>query len=309
VAGASTEPSAASGVETASAQTPTRRSTAESPQAGSAPTLLDGKAELDGKKNRWTAAIRPLPAIMNWLEERKLAVTIMLFTFLALKVIVAAKGDIPTALGIFQTTNPAVTVIGGLLSGLPLGAVAALLAFGYRAAKESSLEGYALVAAAAVACFFVTPWPILPASLVVATLSGYTMRYRQRLVRIQGKRWQRRGALLILVPCLVIFLYIAFLTAWRVLYDVWLPHEAVTLKSGRVELGYVLSENADWISILRSGQRRLVLYPNVEVENRVECQLHRHGVLAGLTAWQVLGAPTWTAEGGPDCPRAFKGNP
>ena len=233
----------------------------------------------------------------------------MLFTFLAVKVIVAAKGDIPTALSIFQTTNPAVTVIGGLLSGLPLGAVAVLLTFGYRAAKESSLEGYALATAAAVACFFVTPWPILSASLVVATLSGYTMRYRQRLVRTQGKRWQRWGTLLILVPCLAVFLYIAFLTVWRVLYDVWLPHEAVTLRSGRVEVGYVLSENADWISILRSGQRRLVLYRDAQVENRVECELHRHGVLADFTAWQVLGPPAWTAAGEPDCPRAFKGNP
>jgi hypothetical protein len=293
----------------ASAQTPAQGSTAESIQADAAPPLLDGKAKPEEKGSRWSDAIKPLPAVLNKLEERKLTVTIMLFAFVALKVIVVAKGDIPTALGIFQTTNPAVTVIGGLLSGLPLGAVAVLVTFGYRAAKESSLEGYALATAAAAACFFVTPWPILPASLVVATLGGYTMRHRQRLTGTQGKRWRRRGTLLILIPCLVVFLFITYLTIWRVLYDVWLPHEAVTLRSGRVEVGYVLSENADWISILRSGQRRLVLYRDAQVENRVECQLHRHGLLAGLTAWQVLGSPAWTAAGEPDCPRAYKSSP
>jgi len=76
----------------------------------------------------------------------------LLFTFLALKVIVAAKGDIPTALGIFQTTNPAVTVIGALLSGLPLGAVATVVIISYLAAKGASLQCCTLAAAAALAC-------------------------------------------------------------------------------------------------------------------------------------------------------------
>lgn len=278
--------------------------------ASATPVVVDGATDpRKGDSSRWSEAVKPLPEVLRKLEERKLTVTILLFAFLALKVIVVAKGDIPTALGIFQTTNPAVTVLGGLLSGLPLGAVAVLLAFGYRAAKEGSLEGYALAAAATVACFFVTPWTILVASLAVAPAAGYTMRRRQRLGETQGARWQRRGTLVILVPCLAIFLYITFLTVGRVLYDVWLPHEAITLHSGRVEVGYVLSENANWISILRSGQRRLVLYRDAQVLKRAQCQLHRHGLLAGLTAWQVLGPPAFTATVEPDCPRAFKGNP
>ena len=294
----------------ASAQTPGPGPTAEPTQAGAAPALLDGKTKLRVKeKSRWSDAVTPLPAVLKQLEERKLAVTILLFTFLAVKVIVVAKGDIPTALGIFQTTNPAVTVIGALLSGLPLGTVAVLVIVGYRAAKEASLEGYALAVAAAFAGLFVTPWPIWAASLVVAPVAGYTMRQRQRLKRTQGKRWQKWGTLLILIPCLAVFLFIACVTTWRVLYDVWLPHEAVTLHSGRVEVGYVLSDNANWVSILRSGQRRLVLYRETQVEKRAECKLHRHGVLADLTAWQALGPPAWTAAGEPDCPHPFRGNP
>jgi hypothetical protein len=275
-----------------------------------APAVVDGAARPRHEDSaRWSEAVKPLPAVLSKLEERKLTVTILLFAFLALKVIVVAKGDIPTALGIFQTTNPAVTVLGGLLSGLPLGAVAILLGFGYRAAKEGSLEGYALAAVATVACFFVTPWTILAACLAVAPAAGYTMRQRQRLPKTRGARWPRRGTLIILIPCLAIFLYITVLTVGRVLYDVWLPHEAITLHNGRVEVGYVLSENANWISILRSGQRRMVLYRDSQVLERAQCQLHRHGLLAGLTAWQVLGPPAWTATVEPDCPRAFKGTP
>lgn len=294
----------------ASAQPPEPGLTAESTQAGAATAQLDGRARPRVKEeSRWLDAVQPLPAILSQLEKRKLVVTILLFAFLALKVSVVAKGDIPTALGIFQSTNPAVTVIGALLSGLPLGAVGVLVIVGYRAAKEASLAGYALAVAAALACFFVTPWPILAASLVVAPVAGYTMRQRQRLARTQGKRWQRRGTLVILIPCLAVFLFIACVTTWRVLYDVWLPHEAVTMRSGHVEVGYVLSDNANWVSILRSGQRRLVIYREIQVEKRAECQLHRHGLLADLTAWQALGPRAWTAASEPDCPHPFRGNP
>jgi len=279
-------------------------------QGDPGPSAADGRPELPVTENsRWADAVKPLPAIVNWLEKRKLVVTILLFVFLALKVIVAAKGDIPTALGIFQTTNPAVTAIGALMAGLPLGAVAVLVIVGYRAAREVSWEGYALAVTAALVCFFVTPWPILAACLVVAPVAGYTMRLRRRLGCARGERWQKPATLLILIPCLVVFLCIACVTSWRVMYDVWLPHEEIKLQSGRVEVGYVLSDNGDWISILRSGQRRVVRYREADVEKRVLCQLHRHGVLADLTAWQALGPAAWTAATEPDCPRGFRGNP
>jgi hypothetical protein len=152
---------------------------AELTRDGSAPTPVDGQAKPDVKENsRWADAVKPLPAVLNRMEKHALTVTVLLFAFIALKTIVMSRGDIPAALDIFQTTNPAVTVIGALLSALPLAAVAVLAVIGYRAAKEGSSKGYALAVAAALMCFFVTPWPVLIASLVVAPLAGYAMRQR-----------------------------------------------------------------------------------------------------------------------------------
>lgn len=261
------------------------------------------------EESRWSGAIKPLPAILKQLEARKLTLTILLFAFLILKVLVPAKGDIPTALAIFQTTSLAVTVIGALLSALPLVAVAVLVLIGYRAARNASLEGYALAAAAALVCFFVTPWPVLAASVLIAPLAGYTVRQRQRLIRARGPYWQRLGTLLVLAPCLIVFAYIAGMATWRVLYDVWLPHEMVTLQSGRVEVGYVLNDNSTWIPILRSGERRVVRYRETQVKERALCQLRPKGLLANLTAWQALGPHTLTAVNQPVCPHGFRGNP
>jgi hypothetical protein len=295
----------------ASAQIPDPDVVAKSAQDGSASSApTEGSAKLPGKEeSRWSEAVKPLPAVLKQLEERKLTVSILLFAFLILKVIVPAKGDIPTALAIFQTTSLAVTVIGALLSALPLVAVAVLVLIGYRAARNASLEGYALAVVAVLVCFFLTPWPVLAASVVVAPIAGYTMRQRQRLARTRGPRWQKLGTLLVLAPCLIVFVYIAGMTTWRVLYDVWLPHEMVTLQSGRVEVGYVLNDNSNWIPILRSGERRLVRYRETQVNNRALCQLRPKGLLANLTAWQALGPHTLTAVNQPVCPHGFRGNP
>lgn len=111
-------------------------------QDGTAPATADGQPKPPvKKKSRWADAVEPLPAVLNQLEKHALTVTILLFTFVALKAIVMSRGDIPAALGIFQATNPAVTVIGALLSALPLAAVAVLVIIGYRAVKEASSQG------------------------------------------------------------------------------------------------------------------------------------------------------------------------
>ena len=280
--------------------------------AGDGPPPARAKGDAsppDQEESCWLRAIKPLPAILGHLEERKLSVTILLFIFLVLKVIVPAKGDIPTALAIFQTTSLAVTIIGALLSALPLLAVVVLVIFGYQAARNVSFQGSALAIAAVLVCFFVTPWPLLAASIIVAPVAGYIMRQRQRLALTRGSRWLKLGTLLILGPCLAVFTYIAALTTWRVLYDVWLPHEVLTFRSGRVEVGYVLNDNTSWIPILRSGERRLVRYPATQLENRALCQLRPKGLLANKTAWQALGPHTLTTISQPACPHGFSGSP
>ena len=135
------------------------------------------------------------------------------------------------------------------------------------------------------------------------------MRRRQRLIRSQRSRWRKWMTLFVLIPCLVIFLIIAGATVWKVMYDVWLPHEMVALHSGRVEVGYVLGDNGNWVSILRAGERRLVLYRETQVDERVLCQLRTQNPYSDLTTWQVLARRSWTARSQQACPQGFRGNP
>ena len=67
------------------------------------------------------------------------------------------------------------------------------------------------------------------------------------------------------------------------LYAVWLPHEILTLakrmptlaKQGprpRVMVGYVLSDSNGWVSLLRTGERRIYRFRSEDITARVLCR-------------------------------------
>jgi hypothetical protein len=89
---------------------------------------------------------------------------------------------------------------------------------------------------------------------------------------------------------------IAVFATMAMLYSVWMPHESVRLSSGqqpRREVGYVLAEEpAGWITILRSGEHRIVWYPGSQVTSQVLCQRGGHGFGSQLadssTLWDLV---------------------
>ncbi len=111
----------------------------------------------DPTERGWSQALEPLPEALDWLDEHKLVATLLLFGFASLKVVVVSKGDIPTALAILQTAGPVSIIVGSLLSGLPLLALAILVAVVYRSVREESRRGYLLALAPLVACVFLAP--------------------------------------------------------------------------------------------------------------------------------------------------------
>jgi len=51
----------------------------------------------------------------------------------------------------------------------------------------------------------------------------------------------------------------------------WLPAEKIALRTGRDYYGYVLAETADWFTVLRSKNRKIVYIPAKEVIRRSSC--------------------------------------
>jgi hypothetical protein len=290
--------------------------TAASPTSGSARckpgtcAIFEGRAILRRSHTKWhETAIRPLPSVLSKMDAHKGQLSLLLSLFLILKVVTPVKGDVPTALAILQSASLVPTILGALLSGLPLLAVTALIIAIFNMVYNRTAEGWALALAAFIICFFISPWRVLTVGVISAAIAGlcfHRTTERDRGLRLYGKR----AGQLISIALITI---IGSAALWTVLYSVWLPHEAVVLTSGRTEVGYVINQDGTGISILRSGQRRLVRYPDKEFDHRFLCFKPARGLFntGQATSWTVLNSSLRTSGSVPQqaCPPNFKGNP
>jgi hypothetical protein len=62
----------------------------------------------------------------------------------------------------------------------------------------------------------------------------------------------------------------------------WLPAEAITLKSGQVLIGYTLSDDGNWIVILKDQNRTVTYYPAEDAVGRQVCQIGQAASLPPL---------------------------
>jgi len=242
-------------------------------------------------------------------------ITVLAFAFVVIKVIWIARGDIPTALGVFNSAGLVTVIAGGLLSALPLiSAIALGLAvfeiikswlLSDRARLQPAGRGarvrralgkfprdpfiWTVFIAAAAACFLLTPWPVMASGALLGLVSGIVawaaaskpkkpVNNRRRRIRAIGGGviWTALGILffmLVLNP---------------LLYAVWLPHERLTVanpdQQQQSAVGYVLSDSNGWVSLLRTGERRIYRYRSEDVKVRALCR-------AGSISWPY--APSW----------------
>jgi len=63
--------------------------------------------------NAWADVLKPLPRVVRWLDEHKLAATGLAILYVIVKVIVIAQGDLRTALAILQTASTLTIIVGG----------------------------------------------------------------------------------------------------------------------------------------------------------------------------------------------------
>jgi hypothetical protein len=61
----------------------------------------------------------------------------------------------------------------------------------------------------------------------------------------------------------------------QVIHELWLPSEVITLNSGYIYYGYVLSADTDWFTVLFLNSRTIVYLRTGEVARRAVCQAGR----------------------------------
>jgi hypothetical protein len=272
---------------------------------GADPSPTAGKT--DAKSPGWLRVVsRSAERIGMWQF-----ITILAFVFVVIKVIWIARGDIPTALGVFNSAGLVTVIAGGLLSALPLISAAALGLATFQIIKSWPLAdrvrlqpagrrrrirrtlgkfphdtvAWAGFSAAAVVSFVLAPLPVMASGAFIGLISGIAARAAPKTKKFtNGRKWITA---IIRVGAWGILGILSFLLVLNpLLYAVWLPHEALTLPNSRAHsmVGYVLSDSNGWITLLRSGERKIYRFRTEDVTARTLCSER---------SFSVPFAPSW----------------
>src|SRR5262245_2904346 len=93
---------------------------------------VPGQLSAAEQRENWLIALEPIPSFIRWYKDHKVSGTLLLATFVIVKGVVLARGDITTALGIVQYAGVAGWAVAAVLSSLPLLAAAMLAITGYQ---------------------------------------------------------------------------------------------------------------------------------------------------------------------------------
>jgi hypothetical protein len=241
-------------------------------------------------------------------------IIVLAFVFVVIKVIWIARGDIPTALGVFNSAGPATVIAGGLLSALPLISAIALGLAVFEITKSWLLPDRArlppavrrggvrrvfgkfprdpfvwtVFITAAVACFLLTPWLVMASGAVLGLVSGILARAASKAEKPVNKRRKWIRAIGGGVTWAAVGILFFMLVLNPLLYAVWLPHEVLTIanpgQQQQSAVGYVLSDSNGWVSLLRTRERRIYRYRSEDVKARALCR-------ARSISWPY--APAW----------------
>jgi hypothetical protein len=250
-------------------------------------------------------ALSPVFRFVKGISGNAALTTVALFTFLAVKLIYVARGDITTALGVFNSAGLATVIVGGLLSSLPLVAASVLgiTSFALTSTliartkwfrREVEFEWSIFLAAfvAFIASFFLATWQIMIGTIGLGAVAGLVSHWAKKYKR-------KRIRFIAIVAWVSIFVFAWLFILQPMMIAVWLPHEELMLKKGHAspEVGYVLDDSNSWISLLRTRGRRIVRIPSDHVVRRSLCHIK---VFAGSepllndpnTAWHNLASKT-----------------
>jgi hypothetical protein len=222
-------------------------------------------------------------------------ITAFAFSYVIIKVVWIARGDIPTALGVFNSAGLATVIVGGLLSALPVISATALGWTVFQISRSWLLErsfprdtsSWIVLSVAVVTCFFLTPWPVMASGAFLGLACGIATGWvasKAEKPATNRRRWVGRigriGGLT------VVGIASFYLVLNPLLYAVWLPHETLKLTKPNPQpmVGYVLSYDNGWVSVLQTGVRRIYWFPSQDVLARDLCR-SRSISMPAMPAW------------------------
>jgi hypothetical protein len=252
-------------------------------------------------------------AAVEWMQGADgFQVSLIAGTFLIVKVLMVAKGDVMTALAVVRASGTVAVIVGAILSALPIIAAVVLVVVLYGVGCGAwRWRGLRLVTALCwfivlVACVLLTPWLVFllaSAGLIGGRLDRVRSQPRTDQSQADGHWWAQRALPLLLLCVLVIG------PAWKdLVFTMWLPREELHLTTDQPIaqpgqqpstrlVGYVLSDSEGWMSVLTSVHRQVIELKSDTVESRHLCRKNYHESVVELVRRRVF----HSVNGPPQC--------
>jgi hypothetical protein len=200
--------------------------------------------------------------------------TLLASSFLILKVLLVAKGDISAGLAVLQNSPTVTVIIGVALSALPIiGAVVIVVLLYGLGCGLWGLKSLRDPIAMLISVTAVITWVLLTPWLVFAlTFLGFLAGILDRM--FWGRKAKSRGNDIsftrVRLAVVAVLCIIALSPVGKdIAYAMWLPREELHLQrpgepatqsqgqQEQIVVGYVLGEGGGWTSVLTSGDRRI----------------------------------------------------
>lgn len=209
------------------------------------------------------------------LDHAGLLLTAATLVFVMMRLLIVARGSVPTALGLLQTGGTANIVLGsvlrdGTMSVVNLSIIGAIIWSAAAIARRRDLVApiaFALVVVTVASFFFTLFFFLFTAALWLSFL-GDAKRSRTGKQRPAPEQAAKRSYMPLLISITVIWL----LATTLLTPSPWVPLERLELVRGETIIGYVFSDNGRDVVVLEDGSRLIRHIDPSGVENRMLCR-------------------------------------
>lgn len=227
----------------------------------------------------------PDPVVTWATDHLPFLASLALFVAVVVRVLRVSEFDIGTATTLMRETGPVTLVLGVLVTSLPGLVIAAafylmILAVGGPGTRLQRRAAYVATLALWLVLTALVPWT----TLIVVTLLLLGLYFFQRKFR-----WSLE--------------FFAVATVVLTLFldqpQVWLPPEIIDLADRGPVVGYVVSVDGEWTTILEEDHRQVDVVPSTSVHGRTVCNLSPR--TSARTLGQILNGD-YGGERNPPCP-------
>jgi hypothetical protein len=220
---------------------------------------------------------------VDWYTAEHPALLVSLIAAAAVvgKVLLVARGDVGTALGLVGAGIPEI-LLGVAIVYAPVLTVYLVVAAVWWNAQRRTAISVLTLAVATIAMLYVVPLGLI-AVLGIAAVLVYSAARIPWLHRWESTSWA--GRLGLHRPALIGWIIVGSLPGLVFGPEVWLPPEELTVTGAPAFTGYVVEEDGPWTTVLREDTRAVLRLEADELTDRQACELPGAQWLTLLQLW------------------------